>query len=129
MLTGRCQQGPYEPGMANKIVWFEVVGKEGDRLKGFFGELFGWKYNEAKEFNYGMTDAELTGIPGGVGVAPVGASWATFYVGVDDIEAALAKAKRLGGKELLPVTKLPDASFFAVFADPEGHPIGLFQKG
>ena len=115
--------------MANKIVWFEVVGKDGDKLKGFFGELFGWTYKEAQGLNYGMTDAELTGVGGGVGVAPGGASWSTFYVGVDDIEAALTKAKRLGAKELIPVTKLPDATFFAVFADPEGHPVGLFQKG
>lgn len=113
--------------MANKIVWFEVVGKDADKLKGFFGELFGWKYEEAKAVNYGMTSAALTGIGGGVGASPAGAGWATFYVGVDDIEAALAKAKRLGAKELLPVTRMPDATF-AVFADPEGHPVGLLEN-
>ena len=113
--------------MANKIIWFEVLGENGDKLRTYFAELFGWKYKAVAGMDYGMTDPELTGIAGGVGVTLGKASWATFYVGVEDIEAALQKAKRLGGKELMPVTRLPDVTF-AVFADPEGHPIGLIEQ-
>ena len=112
--------------MANKVIWYEVLGKDGDRLKTFFGELFGWTYKEAPGMNYGMTDPEATGIGGGVGTAPGGTSWTTFYVGVEDVGKALAKAKSLGGRELMPVTQLPDVTI-AVFADPEGHPVGLVE--
>ena len=55
------------------------------------------------------------------------ASWATFYVNVDNVDTALDRAKRLGAKELVPLTRLPDATF-AVFADPEGHPVGIAEQ-
>jgi predicted enzyme related to lactoylglutathione lyase len=116
--------------MANKVMWYEVLGKDGQKLKGFFGELFGWQFKEAPGIDYGMTSPDATGIGGGIGSAPKGdSSWTTFYVGVNDIGATLEKAKGLGGRVLMPVTKLPDATI-AVFADPEGHPVGLVeQKG
>jgi predicted enzyme related to lactoylglutathione lyase len=114
--------------MANKVMWYEVLGKDGKKLKSFYGDLFGWTFRDAPGMDYGMTDPEVTGIGGGVGAAMPGsaASWSTFYVGVENIGDALAKAKKLGGKELMPVTKLPDVTI-AVFADPEGHPVGLVQ--
>lgn len=77
--------------------------------------------------NYGMTDPEATGIGGGIGTVPGDASWSTFYVGVEDIEKSLRQAEQLGGKVLVPVMKMPDVTF-AVFTDPEGHPIGLVQQ-
>ena len=113
--------------MANKVVWFEVLGKDGNKLKAYYAELFGWSFKDAPGMNYGMTDPEATGIGGGVGAAPGPASWSTFYVGVEDVGNALEKAKKLGGKELMPVTRLPDVTI-AVFADPEGHPVGLVQQ-
>jgi predicted enzyme related to lactoylglutathione lyase len=113
-----------ESTMANKVMWYEVLGSDGDKLKGFYADLFGWKYKDAPGMNYGMTDPEATGIGGGVGAGPGGASWSTFYVGVEDVERSLAQATKLGAKVLMPVTKLPDVTI-AVFADPEGHPVGL----
>src|SRR5262245_62910084 len=110
--------------MSNKVLWFEVLGTDGNKLKKFYCYLFVWKYKDAKEMNYGMTDPEATGIGGGVGEAPAGPGWSTFYVGVADVDKALAAATALGAKVLMPVTKLPDATI-AVFADPEGHPVGL----
>lgn len=112
---------------SGKVIWFEVLGKDGDKLKGFFGELFGWKFKDAPGMNYGMTDPEATGIGGGVGASDRGASWTTFYVAVENAQKALDKAIKLGGKELMPVTKLPDVTL-AVFADPEGHAIGLVEQ-
>ncbi len=28
----------------SKVVWFEVCGKDANGLRGFYGELFGWKF-------------------------------------------------------------------------------------
>jgi predicted enzyme related to lactoylglutathione lyase len=112
--------------MANKVMWYEVVGKDGKKLQAFFSELFGWQYKQAPGMTYGMTDAEATGVGGGIGEYP-SCSWTTFYVGVDDVAKSLERAKQLGGKELMPVTQLPDVTI-AVFADPEGHPVGLVQQ-
>jgi predicted enzyme related to lactoylglutathione lyase len=107
-------------------MWVEVLGNDADKLQGFFGELFGWSFkSEPGPKKYGVTDCAETGVGGGVGA--VGPSWTTFYVGVPDVKASLKRAIELGGRELMPVTKLP-AVTVAVFADPEGHPIGLVEQ-
>jgi len=113
---------------ADPVIWFEVLGKDAGKLRGFYGELFNWKFDMAPsaEMDYGMTTKEDTGIGGGVGKSPNGPGWVTFYVGVKDIDAAVAHAEKLGGKVLMPVTRLPDTTI-AVVADPEGHPVGLAQ--
>lgn len=113
--------------MANKVVWYEVIGKDAQQLQAFYADLFGWTFNSSPQKTYGMTDPEATGIGGGIGSVPGNFSWATFYVGVEDVELALQKAQDLGGKVLVPVMRMPDITF-AVFADPEGHPIGLAQQ-
>jgi uncharacterized protein len=85
--------------MGNPVIHFEVTGKDGAGLAGFFSELFGWEIDIDNPLNYGTVprDAEGVGIGGGVGQAPDGSSGlVTFYVGV---------------------------------ADPEGHVIGLMQTG
>lgn len=112
--------------MSNKVIWFEVIGKDGAMLKHFYSSLFGWKYREQPGMNYGMTDPQDTGIGGGVGSVTSGVNWSGFYVGVDDVDAALRKVEQLGGKVIVPTTKLPDVTF-AVFADPEGNSVGLAQ--
>jgi uncharacterized protein len=112
--------------MANKVMWFEVVGNDANKLQGFFGELFGWSFKHEDGKKYGITDPEVTGIGGGIGAVPRG-SWSTFYVGVADVKASLKRAVELGGRELMPVTTVPGATI-AVFADPEGHPVGLVQQ-
>jgi len=48
----------------------------------------------------------------------------TFYVDTDDPQAMLDKAEQLGGTTIMPVTELPQVTI-AMFADPEGHVVGL----
>jgi predicted enzyme related to lactoylglutathione lyase len=47
-----------------------------------------------------------------------------FFIGVDDVAAALAKAEQLGGRIVQPATEVPGVTF-GVFADPRGHQVGL----
>lgn len=109
-----------------EVVWFEVMGKDGGALRGFYGQLFGWRFG-AGPGDYGLADAEQTGIPGGVGSVEQGPGHTTFYVQVDDLDQSLGTAARLGGRVLMPATEMPDGGRIALFADPEGHPVGLVQ--
>lgn len=68
------------------------------------------------------------GIDGGIGKALQGAGHITFYVGVDDPEAALKQIGKLGGKTIQPPTQVPGGVTFALFADPEGHVVGLVKE-
>jgi predicted enzyme related to lactoylglutathione lyase len=113
--------------MAHPVVWFEVLGNDGAKLQAFYAELFGWKINADNKLGYGMVDADGgRGIPGGVGkVFGQMRPWVTFYVESADLAGSLARAEKLGGKVMLPPTKMEEGPQMAFFADPEGHVIGL----
>ncbi len=111
--------------MSSAVTHFEVVGKDLAKLESFYGELFGWKMQSIPEMNYAMVEKEGDGIAGGIGQSPDGGpGHVTFYVSTDDPQASLDKAVALGGSVVMPVTKLPQVTI-ALFADPEGHVIGL----
>jgi predicted enzyme related to lactoylglutathione lyase len=115
--------------MTHPVVWFEVMGASGDALRQFYGSLFDWTFSIEGPARYGITNTGQTrGIPGGVGQATDGHGrhGVTFYVETPDIAATLAGAERLGGKTLMPRTETPDVTL-AMFADPEGHVIGLVE--
>ena len=114
--------------MADKVVWFEITGKDGGKLQSFYGELFGWKVDASNPMNYGMVEAEQSGIGGGIGKADNGDGHVTFYMGVDDPQSYLDKAEKLGGKTVVPVTEIPNMVTFALIADPEGHVIGVVKN-
>ena len=113
--------------MPSKIVWFEVVGQDADKMRSFYGDLFGWNFDVMPGMDYGLTRCDETGLPGGVGKANASSGWNTFYVGVDDLEGTLAAAEQAGGSILQPVTVLPDGGRIAVFTDPEGRPVGVAE--
>jgi predicted enzyme related to lactoylglutathione lyase len=115
-------------GQGHPVMWFEVLGNDGKALQDFYGGLFGWTYNIDNPVKYGMVNTgSQKGIPGGVGqIKPGDRPWTTFYVETADITASLAKAERLGGKTIMPRTEMPDVTL-GMFADPEGHLIGLVE--
>ena len=109
----------------SSVIHFEVVGQDLPKLQSFYGELFGWKMQSIPEMGYAMVEKEGDGIAGGIGQAQDGGpGHVTFYVSADDPQAVLDKAESLGGKTVMPVTKLPNVTI-ALFADPEGHVIGI----
>jgi hypothetical protein len=52
----------------------------------------------------------------------------TFFVGVDDIDAAVLDATRLGGAIVQGPVRVPGVAF-ALIADPAGQVVGLAQQG
>jgi uncharacterized protein len=118
--------------MPNPVVHFEITGREASRLQGFYRELFGWSVNADNPNNYGQVDTGTDDreIGGGIGAAQEGGpGWVTIYVEVPDLEATLRQAERLGGRRLAGPMEVPGGPKLALFADPEGHPIGLVDGG
>jgi predicted enzyme related to lactoylglutathione lyase len=121
--------------MGNPVFHFEVTGKDGAKLASFFSELFGWQIDTNNLLSYGTIPREQNlgddggGIGGSVGQAPDGSpGQVTFYVGVPDIEASLAKAANLGGTPLFGPAEVPGTPIvLGHFTDPEVHVIGLMQ--
>jgi hypothetical protein len=122
--------------MGQPVVHFEVIGKDGPKLRSYYSELFGWEFGDTVgPTNYavverdGNTNADGVGIGGGIGTAPDGYDGhVTFYVEVPDVEAALAKAESLGGKRMMGPEKMEEPSIeIGLFTDPEGRVIGLVK--
>jgi predicted enzyme related to lactoylglutathione lyase len=115
--------------MAAPVTWFEITSPDPARLTEFYESLFGWSITPADE-SYRLIDtgAGEHAIGGGIGASdPAGDSGAvTVYVRVDDLQVTLDAAEKLGAKTLVPPTALPeDYGHFAMFADPDGHTVGL----
>ena len=113
--------------MGNSVVHFEVTGKDGAKLRDFYGKVFGWTFNVMPEMDYGLVDNGGKGINGGIGTNPDGGS-ALFYVEVADPQATLDQAGKLGGKTTAPVMEIPGVVTLAQIADPEGNRVGLVKN-
>jgi predicted enzyme related to lactoylglutathione lyase len=124
--------------MGQPVVHFEVIGKEPEKLRAFYGELFDWEFDTnalispavSEAGNYGFVDrytaSDGTGIRGGVGGGRDHSSHTIFYIAVPSVEAALQAAERLGGTRVLGPEKTPGGDLvIGHFADPEGNVIGV----
>lgn len=111
--------------MANPVVHFEVTGKDGPKLRDFYGKVFGWQFNVMPEMDYGLVDNGGRGINGGIGAGEGGS--ALFYVAVADPQATLDQVEGLGGKTAMPVMEIPNIVTLAQFIDPEGNRIGIVK--
>jgi uncharacterized protein len=116
------------------VVHFEIIGQDADKLRGYYADLFGWEIDSDNPANYGVvqregnTDGDGVGIGGGVGQGPQGyTGHVTFYVGVPDVEAALAKAESLGGTRMMGPEKPMEGVEIGLFNDPEGHTVGVVK--
>jgi uncharacterized protein len=121
--------------MGQPVVHFEVIGKDGEKLRDYYSELFGWEIDADNEMNYGViqrdgnTTTDGVGIGGGVAGGPEGyEGHVTFYVEVPDVEEALSKAESLGGSRIMGPETIMGRMVLGQLTDPEGHVIGLIQS-
>jgi uncharacterized protein len=120
--------------MGQPVVHFEILGKDGEALKRYYSELFGWRIDSSNPMNYGVVDregntnADGVGIGGGIMSAPEGyEGYVTVYVEVPDVEEALQSAERLGGSRMMGPDKVMEGLIIGLFRDPEGHTIGVMS--
>ena len=116
--------------MSNPVTWFEIVGTDAAKLQKFYADVFDWKVSPPmpEMGNYSTVDNEGQGIGGGIGDSMGGPGRVTIYIQVDDPQAYLDKVTQAGGKTLMPVTDVADMVTIAMFADPEGHTVGLLKS-
>lgn len=128
--------GETQTGMGQPVVHFEVIGRDGEKLKKYYSELFGWEIDSNNPMRYGTVsrdgnvNAEGVGIGGGIGGPGPGdyPGHVTFYVEVPNVEGALRKAESLGGKRVMGPDTVTEGVEIGLFLDPEGHVIGLIRS-
>jgi predicted enzyme related to lactoylglutathione lyase len=99
--------------------------------KAFYPGLLGWGVEEMPGGEMAYTIVGPGAGVGGIMETPADAkargvppNW-TAYVAVDDVDAAAAKAKALGGSAHVEPTDIPGIGRFAVIADPTGAVIAI----
>ena len=117
--------------MGNAVVHFEIISKEGEKARKFYGSHFGWSFNTENPLNYGATDTEAgeESIRGGISDSFPGTkdTYVTFYISVTDVQKVLDELVEDGATVAMPVIELPGGSRMAQFIDPYGSRIGLLQ--
>ena len=120
--------------MGHPVVHFEVIGKDGGKLRSYYSELFEWDIDDSNPMDYGIVAREGNTNPDGVGIGGGVAGYegqeghVTFYVEVPDVEAALQKAEQLGGTRVMGPDEVPGAGMtLGHLKDPEGHLIGVIE--
>ena len=121
--------------MGQPVVHFEIVARDGEKLKGYYAELFGWEIDSSNPMNYGLIDraanlnSEGIGVGGGIGQGPDDyEGHVTFYAEVPDVEESLQKAESLGGTRMMGPEKIMEGVELGQFKDPEGNIVGLIKS-
>jgi predicted enzyme related to lactoylglutathione lyase len=122
----------------DKVVHFEVPFDDGDRATTFYREAFGWQLNSMPEYQYVMVSTTATddqgrpsepgAINGGMLARQGPISAPVVTIGVDDLDDALSRIEKLGGKVAIGRQPVGDMGYSAYFTDTEGNLIGLWQN-
>jgi predicted enzyme related to lactoylglutathione lyase len=115
--------------MAQPVVHVEVIGREPDKLREFFGTLFDWTFGDPMGPTDYTTTQDSDGVGRGIGGVPEGyPGHVTFYVQVEDVEKTLGQAESLGGQRMMGPDEVPGVGItIGLMSDPEGHVIGLMS--
>ncbi|TPG39825.1 VOC family protein [Sphingomonas koreensis] len=108
-------------------IWYELITADPDAAKAFYDDVVGWTIEPqpAGEMDYRMITTP-GGHAGGVmrlddqmkagGAKP---GW-KFYIGVDDVDATVEKAKAAGGGVIMPPWTIDGVGRMALIHDPQG---------
>ncbi|OMF63340.1 glyoxalase [Paenibacillus sp. FSL R5-0490] len=124
----------------SRLIHFEVHADDMERAKKFYGEVFGWSFQDWSEYAgmpyYGAVtgNEEEPGINGALMKRqgpPPGANQAingySCTIGVEDYDAAEGRILENGGTVALPKYALPGMAWQGYYKDTEGNIFGIHQ--
>src|SRR5258708_39997885 len=121
----------------DSVVHFEIPADDLERVKKFYGELFGWQFDDVPEVNYVVArTAEVDerrmpkqpgSINGGIMERNGTVTAPTFAINVSDIDTAIEKVKNAGGTIVRGKMTVGDMGFMGYFKDTEGNVGSLWQ--
>ena len=122
----------------DKVVHFEIPVEDMKRAEKFYNDVFGWKMNSVPSVGYTLISTVETGEKGmpkesgainggmlkrqGPIISPV------ITINVKNIDAAIKKLEKLGGKVVMPKFPVGNMGLSAYFKDTEGNVLGLWQN-
>ena len=114
------------------ICHIELATNDLEKTKAFYEELFNWTVSVIPGLeNYAMFSAP-EGVGGGINAVeePAGEAGPILHIAVDDIEEALTRIEKAGGRVLASKTKISDEfGYYALFLDNVGNRLGVWSNG
>jgi predicted enzyme related to lactoylglutathione lyase len=117
------------------FIWNELMTSDVEKAKAFYGAALGWDFEtvESPVGPYTLArrpghDQPVAGLMPWPKDTPGSDDWFA-YVGVDDVEAAVAKVRAANGIVHRDVFDVEGVGRFAIVADPNGGVVGLMQPG
>jgi len=121
-------------------IHFEIQADDLDRARAFYGDVFGWQFQDYSDYvaapYFGVItgDAAEPGINGGLLPRPAatsrpeqGANAFVVTISVTDYDAAEQAILAHGGRAVGPKQALPGMAWQGYYLDPEGNVFGLHQ--
>jgi predicted enzyme related to lactoylglutathione lyase len=124
------------------IVHFEIPANDAEKLKKFYGDLFGWtieKYpGPTTYYLLGTVPVDektmmpiRPGVNGGLYLRKDASMpdqvKPTNYISVESVEEYSKKVEALGGKIVVPKMEIQGIGWWALALDPEGNHFGILE--
>src|SRR5262249_46037232 len=114
---------------AGRFVWQDLMTRDAAACRKFYGDLFGWQFQESTRNGKPYLIARLGGrlVAGIVEVKDdrvQEAAWLSYLSG-DDIDRAVSRVTAAGGRVLVDPLHIDGVGRIAAVVDPEGAPLGL----
>jgi predicted enzyme related to lactoylglutathione lyase len=110
----------------NKIAYVELPSTNVATLKTFYGQLFGWTFQDYGDDYAAVEDA---GLEGGFNGDSASKSKAPLVlIETADILSTAERVKAAGGTITMPIYEYPGGRRFH-FLDPSGNELAVFQPG
>ena len=106
--------------MANPIVFFDIAGPDDAVLREFYARVFDWQSDAGGQLSVPI----MSPIDTAIRKDP---AEKRLYVGVSDVNAALADIEAAGGSVDVPRFEVPGVVVLGLFRDPAGNPMGLVE--
>jgi len=116
----------YEPGTFS---WVDLSTSDADGAKAFYGELFGWEFEDSEIPGggvYAMCHVQGDAVAAIIQQDEQPGHW-NNYVTVTSADETAAKAKQLGATVFEEAFDVMEAGRMAVFADPSGAVLCAWQ--
>ncbi len=111
--------------------WVDLMTPDLERAKHFYGELFGWQFNDSGEEFGHYNLATINGkVVAGLGPQPPGqpgpAVWVT-YLWADDADEVASRVVKADGHVFMGPMDVPNAGRMALALDSTGAAFGIWQ--
>lgn len=117
-----------------RFIWYELMTPDVAGATAFYGDVVGWTASQMPggDMPYWVLEADGYGVGGVMALgeehkaAGIPPNW-TAYVAVDDADAAVEKARSLGGSVMREPQDIPGVGRLAIIADPAGAVLAVMK--